>query len=143
MLSSSTDASPERIALHLLRTDPSGDPWVVEQLRGAARAALASGDSPTACNYLRRALEEPPTPELRAQLLVELGSAEARTDLGGVSRLREALSLIGDPHARAEIALVLGSTVGLAGDHVQAADVLEAGLREPHDDEELKLRLLA
>jgi DNA-binding CsgD family transcriptional regulator len=76
-------------------------------------------------------------------LLVELGSAEARSDLGGVSRLREALSLIGDPHARAEIALTLGSTVGLAGDHVQAADVLEAGLREPHDDEELKLRLLA
>jgi DNA-binding CsgD family transcriptional regulator len=143
MLAGVSDADPERVAVHLLRTNPSGDAWVVEQLRAAARSALASGDSATGRSYLERALAEPPAAELRAEVLFELGTAEARTDLGGVSRLRESLSLTVDPHKRAEIALALGSTVGLAGDHVLAADVLEAGLEEVHDDEELRLRLLA
>lgn len=143
MLADRADAGPERVALHLLRTEPAGDPWVVSQLRGAARSALASGASGAACSYLRRALSEPPDPSARAEVLFELGSAEARTDLGGVPRLREALRLTEGPRARAEVAFVLGSTIGLAGDHVGAADVLEAGLQQPHDDEELRLRMLA
>ncbi len=127
-------ADRERIALHLLHAEPAGDPWVVGLLRDAARDALASGAADAACGYLRRALGEPPDGDTRAAVLFELGVAEARGDLGGTDHMRAALELTTDPRARAETALALGHTIGLAGDHAGAADVLEAALDEPHDD---------
>lgn len=69
-------AEPDAIAQQLLATDPAADPWVVETLRRAARGGLDRGAPEVAARYLRRALAEPP--EARAEVLLELGSAEAR-----------------------------------------------------------------
>jgi DNA-binding CsgD family transcriptional regulator len=102
-------AEPERVAAHLLRSPPGGDAQVVATLREAARRACSRGASESAVAYLRRALAEPPPAAERAQLLLELGSAE--TLLSGdaaIEHLREAHELIEDPIRRAETALLLG-----------------------------------
>ena len=53
-------AEPERIAVHLLATDPAADADVVAVLRAAAVRALDRGAPETAAAYLGRALDEPP-----------------------------------------------------------------------------------
>ena len=58
-------ADPERIALHLLRSEPAGDARVVTLLRAAAAAASGRGAPGPAADYLRRALDEPPEPTAR------------------------------------------------------------------------------
>jgi hypothetical protein len=68
--------SPARVAEHLLATTPAGDGWVVEQLRAASREATARGAPESAAAYLRRALTEPPSPEVEGGMLLELGTAE-------------------------------------------------------------------
>jgi hypothetical protein len=70
-------AEPERVAAHLLLTPSAADPGVVATLREAARRAASRGASETAVAYLLRALAEPPPAAQRAELLLELGSAEA------------------------------------------------------------------
>lgn len=49
------DAEPERAAVHLLRSSPSGDSEVVATLRDAARRAGSRGASESTVAYLRRA----------------------------------------------------------------------------------------
>jgi DNA-binding CsgD family transcriptional regulator len=105
----SAGGDPERVAAHLLLAPPAADSQVVATLREAARLAGSQGASESAVAYLRRALAEPPREEDRADLLLELGSAE--TFVSGeaaVAHLQEAHSLIGDPIRRAETALVIG-----------------------------------
>jgi DNA-binding CsgD family transcriptional regulator/tetratricopeptide (TPR) repeat protein len=102
-------AEPERVAAHLLRTPAAADAQVVGALRDAAGSAGSRGASESAVAYLRRALAEPPPAAERADLLLELGSAE--TIVSGdaaVEHLREAHALIDDPIRRAETALLLG-----------------------------------
>jgi tetratricopeptide (TPR) repeat protein len=102
-------ADRERVAAHLLLVPPAADPEVVATLREAARHAGARGASDSAVAYLRRALAEPPAAAGRADLLLELGSAEALVSgEAAVEHLQEAHSLIGDPVRRAETALLLG-----------------------------------
>jgi DNA-binding CsgD family transcriptional regulator len=62
-------------AAHLLATHPSGDPWVVARLRGAARADLRAGAPDAAYRNLMRALNEPPFGDDRTAVLYELGLA--------------------------------------------------------------------
>lgn len=64
-----------RAAAHLLVTYPSGDPWVVERLRAAAREDLRAGAPDAAYRNLLRALNEPPFGEERTAVLYELGLA--------------------------------------------------------------------
>ncbi len=102
-------AEPERVAAHLLRSPPAADPQVVATLRDAARRAGSRGASESAVAYLRRALEEPPPAAERAELLLELGSAETQVDGdAAIEHLREAHALNEDPIGRAETALLLG-----------------------------------
>ena len=55
------DGAPtDRVAAHLLSSEPYGEPWVVAALRAAARDAVARGAPEAASSYLRRALIEPP-----------------------------------------------------------------------------------
>jgi DNA-binding CsgD family transcriptional regulator len=108
-LLANTGAEPERVAAHLLRSPPIADEQVVATLRDAARRAGSRGAPESAVAYLRRALAEPPPAADRADLLLELGSAE--TIVSGdaaVEHLREAHALIDDPIRRATIALLLG-----------------------------------
>jgi hypothetical protein len=78
----------------------------------AARRAGSRGAWESTVGYLRRALSEPPPEGERAELLLELGSAEAL--LSGddaVEHLQQARALLGDPISRATTALVLGRTL--------------------------------
>ena len=123
-------AEPERVAAHLLRSPPSGDPAVVATLRGAARRAGSRGASESAVAYLRRALPEPPPGLERGELLAELGSAEAHVDgEAAIEHLKEAHALIEDPIRRGQIALVLGRQLFFLHDE-QAESVYTGALEE-------------
>ncbi len=87
-------ATPERIAAHLLLVSPRGDPDAVATLRAAAASATARGAPESAMALLRRAVEEPPTPEISPQVLLELGLVESQIDAhGGTMRLQRGLRL--------------------------------------------------
>jgi DNA-binding CsgD family transcriptional regulator/tetratricopeptide (TPR) repeat protein len=96
------------VAAQLLLAPPAGDAEVVATLREAARRAGARGASDSAVAYLRRALAEPPADTERAELLLELGSAEAHVSGQAAVYLQEAHALIDDPIRRAEASLLLG-----------------------------------
>lgn len=105
-------AEIEKVALHLLRTLPSGDAATVAMLWSAARSALARGSPETAAKYLRRALAEPPPTGDRRDLLFELGSTMRRVDsAAAVQYLTEAHELTGPSRQRVEIALALGDAL--------------------------------
>jgi hypothetical protein len=69
------DADPEAIAAHLLIAEPAGEARNVAGLRSAADAALRRGSPDAAVAYLERALQEPPSADLRSGVLGELGQA--------------------------------------------------------------------
>ncbi len=138
-------APPERLAAHLAVTECLGDPWVVEVLRAAARQASARGAVAEAVLHLQRALAEPPAPDQRVAVLVELGSAAAQTRMSDAYRyLGEALALATDVRHRAEIALELGRVMGTARDTKGALAVLDDALAQLGEvDPGLRLRLEA
>jgi tetratricopeptide (TPR) repeat protein len=81
---------------HLLQVHPDDDEELVEQLREAARDHLAVGAPDAARRCLERALLEPPSPEVHARVLYELGcatllTAPART----IDHLQTALAIPG------------------------------------------------
>jgi len=145
-LLSAVGAEPERVAAHLLRTAPTGDPEVVSVLREAARRAGSNGASEGTVAYLRRALAEPPPAEDRADVLLQLGYAEALVNgETAVEHLREAHGLQEDVIQRAKTARMLGRQLfflrvdesvavfeqalgELAGEDRELERVLEAGL---------------
>jgi len=83
-------------ARHLLQVHPDDDEELVEQLREAARDHLAVGAPDAARRCLERALLEPPSPDVHAHVLYELGcatllTAPART----IDHLQTALAMPG------------------------------------------------
>jgi DNA-binding CsgD family transcriptional regulator len=101
---------PERVCLHLLRTEPAGDPHAVAVLRAAAAAASGRGAPESAAEYLRRALDEPPNQADRAELYLELGMALAAVrQPEAVWALREAVARSADSTAALVTARVLGT----------------------------------
>ena len=119
-------ASPERIATHLLRTEPAADPEVARLLLAAARQArgVAANDTATAC--LRRALAEPPPDGDRVELLLELGLAEAAAgELGAaIDHLGQTLAQAAAPATRARAGLALGQTLTWANRVEEAVRVM-------------------
>jgi DNA-binding CsgD family transcriptional regulator len=115
-------APVDRVAAHLIHTDPARDQRLVEVMREAAAAAFAQGAPDTAAQYLRRALTEPPGQASRARVLLELGKAEMATaDPDAAAHITEAHSLASDVPTRADAAagaarLLL--TAGRAGEAV-------------------------
>lgn len=119
------------VAAHLLKTEPTGDPWAVEHLRADAADALARGDPSGAIRVLRRALTEPPPLATRPALVFELGAAALRAgEPDALDLMREALALAPDPLLRATAALELGVALGLAGEVKEAARVVDRALGE-------------
>jgi DNA-binding CsgD family transcriptional regulator/tetratricopeptide (TPR) repeat protein len=105
-------AAEEQVAAHMLAMPRSGDPWVVETLSHAARIALGRGASESAVAYLQRALEEPPAPVRRPQLLLELGAAQVLVSApAAVAPLRAAYDELRDPAARGVAAEALVRTL--------------------------------
>jgi tetratricopeptide (TPR) repeat protein len=105
-------------------------------LEGAAQLAVARASPQSAALYLARALREPPPLELRAALLRQLGKAQAMIGQldGAVDAFDQALELIADPEARAEVQLARGGALTTQGSHLAAAETFQAGLVELRDD---------
>src|SRR6266536_3487591 len=141
-----TTAPVEQVASQLLLVSPSADARVVATLREAASRSLAQGAAENSVAYLRRALEEPPRAEERADVLQELGSAERLTlAAGATDHLREALALMEDPRRRGETALELGRMLFWSGGRgEEAVQVFEHAIAELADaDPDLWQRLEA
>ncbi|HEX5291503.1 MAG TPA: AAA family ATPase [Streptosporangiaceae bacterium] len=117
-------AQAERLALHLLRSEPGGDPRVAALLRAAAAAATGRGDPGAAAACLRRALDEPPPAADRPGLLLELGIALARErSPAAVPALREAVALVGP-----DAALLAARVLGIWAYHAEAAAICRNAL---------------
>jgi DNA-binding CsgD family transcriptional regulator len=125
-----SQAEPERVAAHLLLVSPAAASEVVTVLREAARRAVSRGAAESAVAYLRRALSEPPAAAERADVLLELGSAEALVSgAAAVEHLREAHELTDDPIRRAKVSLALGEQLSWLGPE-ESAKVLTDALDE-------------
>jgi DNA-binding CsgD family transcriptional regulator len=138
-------APVERLAPHLLAGRPDGDPRAVEVLLEAGERALAGGAPDSAMRLLRRALEEPPTRERRADVLVALGRAEGAAGAPeAIERLTGALELIGEPSGRAAAALDAGRMLISMARWEDAAETLRRGIVEVDGtDEALRAQLEA
>ncbi|HUE27799.1 MAG TPA: LuxR C-terminal-related transcriptional regulator, partial [Solirubrobacteraceae bacterium] len=116
-------ANAARVAEHLMAAAPAGNPWVVMQLMAAAKEATASGAPDSAVAFLRRALAEPPSPDARAELLLDLGVAEfSASETGWHDHLAEAVELAGDDAARIAAALAFTNALRF---HQRLAEAVE------------------
>ncbi|MFI1995148.1 AAA family ATPase [Actinoplanes sp. NPDC020271] len=115
-------AGPEAVALHLLRTEPAGEPATVDALSTAADRAWRRGAPQNAATFLRRALAEGPvTAYAEADLLCRLGLVTAeQVKPESYPLLAQAVECATDPDQRAEIALAGARALGMAGFHDQA-----------------------
>ncbi len=130
------------VAAHLLLSDPAGNDQIVVLLIAAAREALHRGDAAGAARLLRRALVEPPGPELRVAVLAELGGAEALArEPAAVEHLQEALELATDPAVRVRIACLLAELlVWATGDSPASHRVVTRTLAELGPDAPAELQ---
>ncbi|MFF9047073.1 AAA family ATPase [Streptomyces parvulus] len=116
----------EAVARHLLRTPAVGEPWALRVLRDAVTVAVHDGRPDDAVSYLRRALDERLTDDLRQRLLTELGSLEyASADApAAIARLAEAQHLPAEPRNRVRTAVALGTALAGRGEIRTAMEVL-------------------
>jgi DNA-binding CsgD family transcriptional regulator len=133
-------ASPERVAAQLLRCQPAGDEWAFEHLVAAARLAFARGAADAAATYLRRALDEPPPPERRPEILLDLAAADSMaTDPdSAIAALREVLRYDLDDERRFRATMLLAGLLGQTGRVADAVDVLERQLEAFADRADLR-----
>ncbi|MFD8084040.1 helix-turn-helix transcriptional regulator [Kitasatospora sp. NPDC059722] len=137
-------AAAERIAAHVVAGASTGEPWRVEVLRRAARSAGERGDTAAAVRFLRHALTETASTEVRHRLLVELGTAEAHSDLNDcVRHLGEAETLSTDPEQRAEFVPLLARALVQSGLPRPAIDLLDRTAAELSDTNRLLLPILS
>jgi DNA-binding NarL/FixJ family response regulator len=135
-------ADPERIGLHLLRTEPAREAVTVATLREAAGRASARGAPQSASAFLRRAAAEPaPDPAQDAEVRLELGLAlAAYLQPDAYDLLHEAVAIATTPVQRGAIALSgaralgligrFGEAVALCRQALEQADAYPAKLRE-------------
>ena len=128
------DAAPERVAAHLLATEPRASEWVCDRLRDAAREAVPRGAPDASVTYLRRALEEPPSHDSRPAVLLELGLAESLTlDLEpAIEHLRRGVETTTDTVARLYAARTLAAIVGMV-DPPEGVEILDRALAASPD----------
>jgi DNA-binding CsgD family transcriptional regulator len=138
-------APVEQVVAHLRATPARGEAWVVETLRRAATAARRKGAADSAVAYLARALAEPPPPDQRPELLLELGLAEALTSgPAAAEHLREAYEALSDRRARAMAAQVLGRALLFTGFPEEGAGVVRRATAElPPELEDVRKALEA
>jgi DNA-binding CsgD family transcriptional regulator len=137
-------AGRDAVAVHLLATEPRGRGWVVDQLTGAARGALAQGAPETAAARLERALAEPPAPELQAEVLLELARAESRLGRpAAIEHFQEAHELASDSVLRARAALEFSWASGPTLELSTGLARLERAIADVDGNSELALELEA
>jgi len=124
-------AEPERAAAHLLLVPPASDAFIVPILNEAAARAVARGAADTAVAYLRRALEETPTDDARAEILAQLGMTERLVDAPAAANdLGEASRLTDDPARQAQIALEYGRVLFWIGRNREAIEIFQAAIEQ-------------
>ncbi len=139
------DAAAERVAAHLLATEPRASDWACDRLRDAARESLPRGAPDASVTYLRRALEEPPSPDARPAVLLELGMAESLTlDVGpAIEHLRRGVETTTDTVARLYAARTLAAMIGMESPAHAVALVEGALAASPDADPALALHIEA
>ena len=142
---SSSAPSPERVAAQLMPAPPRGDAWVVERLREAAAIAVERGAPEAALAHLERAQAEPPAPELRSALTLELGAAaEFVRGTAAAEALARGHAALTDPVARGLTAVMLARTLLFMENPGEAMDVVDAARAElPAEEVDLDLALRA
>jgi hypothetical protein len=135
-------ADPDRAAIHLLPTEPSGDQWVVGRLRVAAGRALGRGAPAAAVTFLCRALAEPPLVSDRGMVLLELGRATRMAgDPDASTLLTQASELVSESGPRVEAARELAAAHVAFGRLADGAAVLERTAEAAAGDRETGLML--
>ena len=132
-------AQPDQVASHLLSMARRSQDWVVDLLVEAASSAVRRSAPDSAVAYLTRALEEPPAPERRGQILLDLGISGTHTYAPlALAHLGEAYELLEDPRKRATAAWLLARTLIFAGSPDDAAALAQRALAElpPEIDDE-------
>jgi DNA-binding CsgD family transcriptional regulator len=142
-------ATVEELAPHLVASEPAADPWVVENLRDAARRALSRGSPEVAAAFLERARCEPPAATIRGEVAAELLVAKIRS--GMTDQIRDGL-LFEEVAGTAERAperiagylpvLAVG-LLGLGRAHDGSELISEVAGRLAETDRELSLHLQA
>jgi DNA-binding CsgD family transcriptional regulator len=130
-------AASERVAIHLLACEARSDPEVVRVLREAAAGARRRGATDATVAYLRRALDEPPGPELEADVAFELGAAELRAaDVApAIEHLRQAVRGQRDRTAAALAAAELGTALAFTNRPEEGVTALNDAIAALSDDE--------
>jgi DNA-binding CsgD family transcriptional regulator len=124
-------ARPESAAAHLARVAPQSDAFVVSTLRHAAERSLAQGAADAAVGYLTRALDEQIDAPAQAEVLIELGFAERRTNgPAAADHLRAGLGLLADRSRRCAVALELGRALWFTDRIADALAVFQQALGE-------------
>ena len=138
-------APAERIAVHLLATQPDGNPTVVRTLLQAAESAVANGAPEAAAAYLERALAEPPPMEVMGAVLLELGRVELMAGRSSsIEHLCEALDAVTEPEQVAAAARALASALAVTQCVPEAVEVLLTAIeRLGEADHDLALGLQA
>ncbi|MHB8695824.1 MAG: helix-turn-helix transcriptional regulator [Solirubrobacteraceae bacterium] len=129
-------ASIERVAGHLLLTNPESDAWVSEVLAEAAERALMRGAPEPAVDYLTRCTRERPPEAERATIVHALGSARFLAgDANGSQLLLEALEHVTEPSERTSIVLELASMLAVLERAPEAVQMLDRELTALADDD--------
>jgi DNA-binding CsgD family transcriptional regulator len=114
-----------QVAAQIMHTEPAADSGVVALLRDAAREALTLGHAAGAAALLSRALDEPPSGDERATVLLELGQAGARAGAPeAIAPLSEIVAQGEDAAAVAAAAIELSGMLFFAGRAADGAAVL-------------------
>jgi DNA-binding CsgD family transcriptional regulator len=128
----------QAVAAHLLLAPGAGETWAVDALRAAAAEAERRAAPAIATRLLRRAAQEPPSPEARPEVLAGAALAAARAGEADAPReLEAAIEAATDPLSRARLRLALGKAWFQRGDMAAAAAACDLGIAEPHGDETL------
>ena len=124
-------AAEEEVAAHLLHAPRRGDAQTIELLRAAADRASRRGGPDSAVAYLRRALEEPPPPEQRGQLLFELGLTESEmTAPAAAEHLQAAVLELADERSRANATFALAHSLIFTGRAREGAELAHRAAAE-------------
>jgi DNA-binding CsgD family transcriptional regulator len=122
-------ASDERVAAQIVEAEPGGESERVSILCRVAEGALVRGAPAAAVAWLSRALAEPPPPEARGQVLLELGSAQLRLGVPeAICHLAEAVELISDPPLLARSVRNLALALTLSGDADRSVAAIESAI---------------
>lgn len=134
-------AESEVVAEHLLLAAAGGEPWVLQALRDAGRAAARKGVHTAALRYLRHALRVAPIDRIPPCLLIDLGLSEAAAgEVISLHRFEQALGLMEDPAERADALYSLGETLYRFGRFAEAGATFRRGA-EFFDDGQGDIRM--